>query len=85
MTIAPDSFGAFAGSLLVGNFGDGRINSFDPNTPDFLGALSRPSGKAVKIDGLWALEARPDGAVTFSAGPNEESDGLVGLIRSRNP
>jgi uncharacterized protein (TIGR03118 family) len=32
MVIAPSSFGQFAGDLLVGNFGDGRIHAFDPNT-----------------------------------------------------
>jgi len=85
MTIAPDSFGEFAGALLVGNFGDGRINAFNPDTGAFLGTLSRLSGKPVKIDGLWALQAGPDGAVTFAAGPNDESDGLVGLIRPKNP
>jgi hypothetical protein len=26
LAIAPSSFGQFAGDLLVGNFGDGRIN-----------------------------------------------------------
>jgi hypothetical protein len=39
LAIAPSTFGPFAGDLLVGNFGDGRINVFnpDPTTPGFLG------------------------------------------------
>ena len=37
LAIAPATFGAFGGDLLVGNFGDGRINAFDPNTGAFKG------------------------------------------------
>ena len=29
---APASFGDFAGAILIGNFGDGRIHAFDPDT-----------------------------------------------------
>jgi uncharacterized protein (TIGR03118 family) len=39
MTIAPATFGQFANDLLIGNFGDGRIHAFDPNTGEVLGAL----------------------------------------------
>jgi uncharacterized protein (TIGR03118 family) len=80
MTIAPDGFGAFSGALLVGNFGDGKINAFDPTTGDFLGTLSRPNGRALRIDGLWALDGNRDGTVTFSAGPDDEANGLIGKI-----
>lgn len=80
MTIAPDNFGSFSNALLVGNFGDGRINAFDPTTGDFLGTLNRPNGHPLNIDGLWALDGNRDGTVTFSAGPNDESNGLVGKI-----
>jgi uncharacterized protein (TIGR03118 family) len=81
MTIAPASFGSFAGDLLVGNFGDGKINVFDPNTGDSLGTLSSAKGKPLKIDGLWALDNGPGASnVTFSAGPGGESHGLIGLI-----
>jgi len=85
MTIAPKGFGGFSGALLVGNFGNGQINAFDPKTGEFLGTLMRPGGRPLKIDGLWALEAGPGIAVTFSAGPNDESDGLVGQIKPTNP
>jgi uncharacterized protein (TIGR03118 family) len=85
MTIAPKGFGSLSGALLVGNFGNGKINAFDPNTGEFLGELMRPGGRPLKIDGLWALDAGPENAVTFSAGPNDESDGLVGQIRPTNP
>jgi uncharacterized protein (TIGR03118 family) len=80
LTIAPPSFGKFAGALLVGNFGDGAVNAFDARTGAFLGQLKGPSGP-ISIDGLWALRNGPDGAVIFSSGPNDEANGLVGVIR----
>ena len=79
LAIAPASFGKFAGALLVGNFGDGKIDAYDPQTGKFLGQLNGPEGK-VGIDGLWALHTGPNGTITFSAGPDEESHGLVGSI-----
>lgn len=82
MAIAPSSFGEFSGALLVGNFGDGRINAYDPATGDFLGTLSNKKGKPIKIDGLWALDAGPGhAAVQFSAGPDDETHGLIGAIK----
>jgi hypothetical protein len=32
LDIAPPGFGSFANDLLVGDFGDGLIHVFDPNT-----------------------------------------------------
>jgi uncharacterized protein (TIGR03118 family) len=55
MAIAPSTFGAFAGDLLVGNFGDGTINAFDPNTGASLGQLQDTSGNTLAFPGLWAL------------------------------
>ncbi|MBV9995122.1 MAG: TIGR03118 family protein [Caulobacteraceae bacterium] len=81
MTIAPPNWGRFAGALLVGNFGDGKINAYDPKTGLFLGSLRGPDFKKLSIDGLWAMLDGPDGAVTFSSGPNGEANGLIGVIR----
>jgi uncharacterized protein (TIGR03118 family) len=86
LEIAPASFGKFAGDLLVGNFGDGRITAVDRTTGHVDGQLRDRRGKVIEIDGLWALlhgTANTGGtdAVWFSAGPNEEADGLVGQIR----
>ncbi len=85
LVIAPRSFGDFAGDVLVGNFGDGRINAFTPRGR-FEGALRRPDGRPIEIDGLWALVrgTRTTGgtdAVWFSSGPDDETHGLVGLLR----
>ncbi len=88
LAIAPSSFDGFAGDLLVGNFGDGRINVFspDPATPGFLGQLSGIGGNPLAIDGLWGLIPGNDGnggssaKIYFSAGPTGEEDGLFGVL-----
>jgi uncharacterized protein (TIGR03118 family) len=87
MTIAPANFGQFSGDLLIGNFGDGRIHAFDPSTGEVLGILRGTSGRPLAIDGLWALmvgDAAAGGpnSVWFSAGPDEETHGLLGVLRA---
>lgn len=85
MTIAPAGFGTLSGDLLVGNFGDGRINAFNASTLGFVGAVRAPDGNAVTIDGLWALLPGngTEGSthdVLFTAGPDGEAHGLLGLL-----
>ena len=55
VVLAPAGFGGFGGALLVGNFGDGLINAFDPTTGAWLGPLQEEAGKAISIEGLWGL------------------------------
>lgn len=94
MTVAPASFGAFGGALLVGNFGDGAINAFNLATGKSLGVLNDVGGKLIAIPGLWSLNfgsgARSEdpGTLYFTAGigggPNNdpvESHGLLGSIQ----
>jgi uncharacterized protein (TIGR03118 family) len=87
LAIAPAHFGAFSGDLLVGNFGNGRIHAFDPRTGRLRGVLRNEHGRAITIDGLWGLlpgngtSAGTDD-VLFSAGPKDESHGLVGVLRA---
>lgn len=83
LAIAPAGFGKLGGALLVGNFGDGRINVFTHG--HFLGQLRDTNNHRITIDGLWALlpgTASTGGANTlwFSAGPGDESHGLVGQL-----
>jgi uncharacterized protein (TIGR03118 family) len=93
LAIAPSSFGSVAGDLLVGNFGDGTINLFNPNpaTPGFLGQLSGVDGQPIAIDGLWGLISGNDGnggssqKIYFSAGPTGETNGLFGVIQVPEP
>jgi len=81
MTIAPSGFGQFANALLVGNFGNGKINAYDPNTGAYLGTLKGTNGKTLVIDGLWSVDAGPaTNQVTFTAGPDDEQHGLLGLL-----
>jgi uncharacterized protein (TIGR03118 family) len=86
LALAPATFGAFAGDLLVGNFGDGHINVFNPNTNAFLGQLSDGTGVPVVIDGLWGLRfgnngtAGPASTLFFAAGIADESHGLFGSL-----
>jgi uncharacterized protein (TIGR03118 family) len=65
--------------LWVGNFGDGRINNYNPTTGAFLETLMKADGTALAIDGLWALLPL-GGGVYFTAGIADEAHGLFGLI-----
>jgi uncharacterized protein (TIGR03118 family) len=78
------AFGQFSGDILVGNFGDGRINAFD-TTGDFRGTLKGTDSKPIVIDGLWMLilgggRSSSSDTLYFTAGPNGERDGLFGTI-----
>lgn len=91
LTLAPSNFGDFSNDLLVGNFGDGTINAFDPNSFAFLGQLLDVNGNPISIDGLWDLNFGNGGNggakdnLYFSAGLNGEDDGLVGFLHVPEP
>ena len=87
LTIAPSTFGPYAGDLLVGNFGGGAINVFSlSGTPSFVGQLDGPTSTPLAINGLWALQSGNGGNggnpgnVYFTAGPNNQANGLFGVI-----
>jgi uncharacterized protein (TIGR03118 family) len=86
MALAPAGFGRFSGKLLVGNFGNGRINVFDPVTFEAKGHLKGDDGKAIVVDGLWGIgfgngkTAGPSTTLFFAAGPHGEADGLFGRL-----
>ena len=91
IALAPPTFGDFGNDLLIGNFGDGVINAVDPITGIVLGHLMDAQGKAIANPGLWALKFRTGfngtdttvdpNALYFTAGINEEADGLFGRIQ----
>jgi uncharacterized protein (TIGR03118 family) len=101
LALAPADFGRFSGDLLVGNFGDGRIHAFDPaqltSTGEFeaVGLMHSTDGKPIQIDGLWALQFGHGTSSTsangltntlfFTAGPNDEGDGLFGTLTVAQP
>jgi uncharacterized protein (TIGR03118 family) len=89
VTIVPPNNGSLSGMLLVGNFGDGHINIFQPTFGIPLGQVLTRTGLRVKplvIPGLWSLlnGTGADGAAAnslyFSSGPDHENDGEFGTI-----
>lgn len=74
VAMAPASFGAFSNDLLVGNFGSGNINAFNPTTGKFLGELTTSAGQPFDVEHLWALQfgngaaAGPSNTLFFTAG-----------------
>ena len=91
MALAPTGFGAFGNAVLVGNFGDGTINAYDPKNGTPLGQLRTADNQILSIDGLWGIafgngvKNQPTDVLFFAAGPNDESDGLYGFIAPAAP
>jgi len=83
---APADFGPFSNALLVGNFGDGKINAFDATTGAKLGTLNDAAGTPIAIDGLWGIafgngvNNQPTNTLFFAGGPFGESHGVYGRI-----
>ena len=86
LAIAPSGFGQFANDLLVGNFGDGTINAYNPTNDQFLGKLLGADGSPITIGDLWSLvpgngsaTSNPQ-AIYFTAGVQNEAHGLFGTL-----
>jgi uncharacterized protein (TIGR03118 family) len=83
---APGNFGRFSGDVLIGNFGDGTINAFDPASGQSLGTVNLSNGTTFVQHGLWGiafgngLDNQPVNTLFFAAGPNDEADGVYGRI-----
>jgi uncharacterized protein (TIGR03118 family) len=91
LAIAPAGFGDYAGDLLVGNFGDGTINVFNPLTGAHVATLNDTIGAPIVIPNLWALQPGNGGsggdanAVYFTAGipgPDNGNHGLFGRLQA---
>ena len=97
IALAPHAFGRFGGDLLVGNFGDGRVNAYrrDGKGWTFDGTLRDAKGKPLVVSGLWGLSfgndgaAGPESTLFFASGPHEwHGDtelGVHGLVGSISP
>ena len=87
LAAAPAAFGNFHNAILVGNFGDGRINGFT-TAGAFRGQLKSETSAPIQIDGLWGLRFGNGGSggdvntLFFAAGINGEADGLYGSLRN---
>jgi uncharacterized protein (TIGR03118 family) len=85
---APDGWGRFSDHLLVGNFGDGRINAFRPTRSGWeaRGHLKTADHHPLVIDGLWGIgfgndaAGGPSSSLYFAAGPKDETEGRFGSI-----
>lgn len=86
LALAPANFGKFSNSLLVGNFGDGLINAYDPVTGSMIGTLAGADGKPLVIDGLWGIafgngvSNQPVTTLFYTAGPSNETHGVFGRL-----
>src|SRR5262249_50881646 len=88
IALAPDDFGGFSGTVLVGNFGNGEIIGFDPSTGTPLGRLKDKNKQKISIEGLWGIAFPPKSGggrdlLLFASGPEGESHGLLGRLRPR--
>jgi uncharacterized protein (TIGR03118 family) len=90
MALAPAGFGSYGGDLLVGNFGDGTINVYDPVSFALKGQLQDATGAPIVNTGLWEIVFGTNGVgdpntLYFAAGINGEKDGLFGSIAVAPP
>jgi uncharacterized protein (TIGR03118 family) len=86
MALAPAEFGTFSNTLLIGDFGDGWINAYDPASGEYVGSLSDSTGQPIAIPGLWGIAFgngalnQPTTTLFFAAGLNDGAGGLYGRI-----
>ena len=86
IALAPADFGTLSHVLLVGNFGDGKINGYDPATGVFMGSITDGTGAAFAVPGLWGIAFgndvanQPHNTLFFAAGTNDEANGAYGRI-----
>ena len=86
VALAPSNFGEFSGQLLIGNFGDGRINVYDKSGGDAIAPLRDGDGDTLEIEGLWGLafgngsNAGSTDSLLFTAGIDDEEHGLMGRL-----
>jgi len=89
IALAPAGFGRYANHLLIGNFGDGRINVFDLTFGIWVGRLRGSDHLPLVIDNLWGLAfgngflGQSVNTLYFTAGPDGEDHGLYGSISAK--
>jgi uncharacterized protein (TIGR03118 family) len=86
LALAPADFGTFSNALLVGNYGDGNINSYDAASGTPLGKLVNTTGNTSGAAGLLGIafgndgNSQPHNTLFFASGLNGGADGLYGRI-----
>jgi uncharacterized protein (TIGR03118 family) len=88
---APSGFGSIGGDVVIGNFGDGKINIFKPNGTQLatsVGPLAGSNGQPFAFQGLWSLvfgngdSDKPLTTLFYTAGFANQMDGVFGSITS---
>jgi uncharacterized protein (TIGR03118 family) len=91
LALAPMDFGTFSNALLVGNFGDGKINAYDAAAGTPLGLLVDTNSTAPGAPGLWGIafgndaHSQPHNTLFFASGRNGGTDGVYGRIDLATP
>jgi uncharacterized protein (TIGR03118 family) len=88
IAVAPQNFGKLSNALLVSNnTNSGTINAFNGITGEFVGTIRDASGKAIRINQLWAIVFGGGTAnngrkneLFFTAGPDNNLAGTFGAI-----
>ena len=86
LALAPADFGTLSHALLVGNFGDGKINAYNPTSGAYVGTIADAAGNAFALPGLWGIafgndaSNQPHNTLFFAAGTNNEVNGAYGRI-----
>ncbi|MDP9090940.1 MAG: TIGR03118 family protein [Pseudomonadota bacterium] len=86
VALAPSDFGSLSNAILIGNFGDGKINAFDAAAGSFIGTVQDSSGTAIANPGLWGIafgndaNNQPHNSLFIAAGTNNEVNGLYARI-----
>ncbi len=86
LALAPPDFGTLSNMLLVSNFGDGRINGYDPSSGTWIGLIIDSTGAPFASEGLWGIAFgndaahQPHNTLFYAAGPNDEANGVYGRI-----
>jgi len=88
--IPPAGFGAFGGKLLVGNFGDGTINAFDPAAGTFIDQMKDSTAAPITNASLWDMVFGGGGTsgdpntLYITAGLANEQHGLFAAITANS-
>jgi uncharacterized protein (TIGR03118 family) len=91
LALAPADFGTFSNALLVGNFGDGKVNAYDAAAGTPLGVLVDTNSAAPGSPGLWGIafgndaDSQPHNTLFFASGINGGADGVYGRIDLTTP
>ncbi len=86
VALAPADFGSLSNDVLIGNFGDGVINAYDPDTGEFVDSIKDANGQPIANPGLWGIafgngaRNQPTNTLYFAAGIANEAAGLYGRI-----